>query len=264
MDFFQDDDEPVEVKRHVPQAIRQFADLYLSRVKDMSLQVSCQPKKRTVQVDELNSKQLRTYNKLLKSPSLQDDIVWMLSHNTNKISGRVMDALMTKYPNKVDAHYYIDVTDSPHTEFIAKEDYQPNNHRHIILFSLTSSYKSQMRRYSKAFFDPFGRGVNVMHPLGNGQYLDFSMCKLIFYQWARKNHVFDFLNHYYDDVVSVQRRDQYRQKDLRQQRKAGHKVVTKKRSAQVIQATVCPMLPMKRVAYPALDSGLATWFKSVS
>jgi hypothetical protein len=218
--------------------------------------VCCLIKKEVIRVSQMTLKQMDVYKELLKEKNLNQQIVWMKTHTlssligaspTHRVSGRVVDSLMTKYPRFCDVHYYIDVTHD-HTRYIPRQEYDSFREAHpdhrLILFNISSEYRSHMNFYSKTFFDPFQRGVEVLHPVGDGQFVTFSMCQLKFFLWAKQNHVFDYLKDNYEDISRIQREDQQRQRQYRIQKRhvrntnrPHHKP---KRKYRVVAGALCP------------------------
>ncbi len=136
------------------------------------------------------------YNKILQECPTDSDIlrIYNLIHNGPcsdlKISGRTIDLLVTKYPKYYPASYYLDVTDPDNVYII---QYPFPSKRTIILFDLVSAYHTKMHQLSKTYFDCFCRGSLVQHKLLSGKYIDISLCQFMFYIWADRFKVFDFL-----------------------------------------------------------------------
>lgn len=237
-------------------------DLYHTCVEEMGpVQLVVIPKKHIVTPEHgMSSRQRAIYEQLKQDPRLDDDILWM-KRNTlgslmgiganRKVSGRIVDALMTKYPRFENVHYYIDVTDPKKTVYVPREQYETytnaNPGRELALFNISSEYRTQMNIYSKTFFDPFSRGVEVLHKLKDGTFVTFSICKLMFYRWSRDYHVFDFLRANYERITRVQREDQQRQRRYRKRKRkmalpdAHHKP---KRRYRRVEAAFCPRILM--------------------
>jgi len=209
----------------------------------------------------LNARERDIVRQLAESPTLESEVAWMRSRSLNeligapaeqRLSGRVIDALMTKYPRFHDVHYYVDVTDPDHTRFVPREQYAEylgkNPQCRLSLLNISSAYTTYMNSYSKSCFDPFGRGREVTVRLSSGGEVTFSLCRLMYFRWARKFHVFDYLRHNYDKIASVQREDQSRQRQHRASQKddgaagthARHKPRLKFRC---VTAAVCNDIP---------------------
>lgn len=260
--------------------------LYTERAEVTGLaqpELYCMVKKTVVSPDEMSAKQREIYDELRRDPKFEENIVWMKtqtlsdligapSDSSQRVSGRVVDSLMTKYPRFEDVHYYIDVTDRAHTRYVSRLQYwaERNTGRtgRYILFNISSAYRSHMNLYSKTFFDPFGRGVEVLHQMKSGEHVTFSMCKLMFYMWARKYHVFDFLRDKYEHIAQIQREDQQRQRvhRIRKRRltpavKSRHKP---KRKYRNVVGTLCPADGgvCAQIKAPANKKDVRGWFQN--
>ena len=176
--------------------------LYRNR---MALWVSTQPeinpKRPIVRPEQLESKENELYQALLKQGNLEEKIIKM--HATApRVSGRILDSLVTKYPRHVRAIYYID------TNQRYCGSHKPAEVRKSVDLGL--AYKAQIRKYSKNCFDPFGRGHDLLHETKDGRCVLFSLCKFMFHCWAERNHVYSYLAEHYEEVTRVQREDQQR------------------------------------------------------
>lgn len=255
---------PCKHNTNIPQWILEnesILQLYQSTLTEYNIgsEVIVMLKKIIVDANDMSYKQREIYNSLILEDNLEADIHWMNTQSINdligapdgqRVSGRVVDSLMTKYPKFSDVHYYIDVTNADDTIYIERDDYvkymDENPSAKLLLFNISSAYRSYMNLYSKTFFDPFSRGVEVIYKLSNGEYVTFSMCKLIFYRWCRKYHVFDFLKKNYANILHIQKEDQRRQRELRLlKRKQKDRNIPKteykpKRKYKCIKATICP------------------------
>ena len=225
-------------------------------------------KKIIIKPNEMSYKQREIYETLLQDPHLERDIIWMKSQNLNdligapsnqRVSGRVIDSLMTKYPRFSDVHYYIDVTDLNNTIYVPRDCYNDyckrNPNRILRLFNISSEYRSYMNLYSKTFFDPFSRGVEVLHEMSDGKFVTFSMCKLMFYRWSKKYHIFDFLKSNYVKISQIQREDQQRQRQYRVDKRKSNKLYSQhkpKRRYRCVTAALCP----KDITMPNLSKKL--------
>lgn len=131
------------------------------------------------------------------------------SKNKRKISGRLMDTLCTRFSKYFDSFYYIDVTHTSNPRIVgfAEDTVDRPKGKNIILFDLCESYKRQMSRFSKTYFDIFSRSSIVEHPLASGknETVDISLCQVIFFAWAKKFCVFEFLHAKYQEVINVRK-----------------------------------------------------------
>jgi hypothetical protein len=132
-------------------------------------------------------------------------------HLSQIASGRTIDTLMTKYAEIRSVHYLLDVGVVPHRIATAEST-------NTVLFDIGDSYRTNMKTYSKTFFDCFGRGQLVKHRLGSGAEVVISLCKFLFYIWADKYLVFDYLQKHADEIVKIRKigqRNAYRPKKKR-------------------------------------------------
>ena len=181
---------------------------------------------------------------------------------SKKISGRTIDTLVTRFPKYHNVCYYIDATDPDHT-FIVADDVKHDPARNIILFNIGASYRKKMQQYSKTFFDCFARGKEVAHQLQSGKTINISLCQFMFFIWATKFKVFEFLADRLDDIVSVRQLNNKKKKHLKrkqfsktficpqqQQHTSAQQVPIKKKYHLVasVRNEVCPIL----VAPPSL------------
>jgi hypothetical protein len=207
-------------------------------------------------LDSMTQKQKEIYNQLTSDPKFEETLTWMHTKTLSeligvpagqRVSGRVIDSLMTKYPKHADVHYYIDITDTNNTRYVPRELFSKASQdktRKFTLFNISSEYRTHMALYSKTFFDPFGRGLNVIHQTPSGEMTEFSMCKLRFYMWARRYHVFDFLKERYEDIARIQKDDQLRQRRNRQRKRTSSQMSEKEPHVRMkyrhVVGTLCP------------------------
>lgn len=199
-----------EAEFHIPSWVpKGLVDSYRGRMALLVPQtVMCTMKKAIVEPHQLNGRELEVYHRIIAlGDQLQEHLIWMDKALSQRISGRMVDSLMTKYPTYCDVYYYIDETTIPSRYVSYKE-----GNSSMRLFNIATSYRSYMNRYTKQLFDPFGRGTEVLHRQKDGQYITFSLCKVMFYLWARKNHVLDFLLENYENITRVQRSRKRRKK----------------------------------------------------
>ena len=94
-----------------------------------------------------------------------------------KISLRIIDWFVTNYSKKYDTIYYID-------------DKQ---------FNVFHSYKSQLKSYSKRYFDPFCRR-NRVNFICNNIEISTTIGQLNFFRWAINNLVIEYIILNYEDI----------------------------------------------------------------
>lgn len=122
-----------------------------------------------------------------------------------KISGRIIDTLVTRSHKFIDTCYYIDVTDR-WAPFIVDDVVDiTRDDRNIILFDVCSSYRQKMLQFSKGYFDCFGRGYVVSHILKSGKTVPINLCQFNFFLWAKQYCVFEFLIRQYEKIVRIRR-----------------------------------------------------------
>lgn len=121
------------------------------------------------------------------------------------ISGRLIDALMTKYPIEHSVTYYLDTSTEP-PKYIKPQELDHTQIKYLKPFNISASYQTQMKMYTKTYFDPFGRGVKVYHPLSNGSFMVISLCKFAFFHWANYHGVFHYLQDHLPDILTVKKK----------------------------------------------------------
>ena len=96
-------------------------------------------------------------------------------NNEAGISLRILDWLVTNYSKKKNIVYFVDGTDG----FPAA-------------FNMFLEYKSQLKAYSKRFFDPFCRRERLAFVDSEGRDFQTTLGQLNFFRWAITNGVVDF------------------------------------------------------------------------
>lgn len=86
---------------------------------------------------------------------------------SNKVSLRLVDWLVTNYSKSHNIVYYV-------------------NKRP---FNIHQSYKNMLRAYSKRFFDPFRRHDRVYLTTESGSVIETTVAQLTFFKWAIDNEV---------------------------------------------------------------------------
>lgn len=134
--------------------------------------------------------------------------------NSSDISLRVIDWFVTNYSKKFN------------TEF-------PFNSGQLNVYI---SYKSQLKSYSKKFFDPFCRRNRIHYK----QYVSTTIGQLNFFKWALTNGIIDFVvEHYkeieYDMNFSMKKKDNctYRKK-RKELSKSSYKTLTKRNNKIIV------------------------------
>lgn len=202
------------------------------------------PKNKTV-AKNLTQREQQVYDQVTSRPNfeqclkeLQTTFTQLFPHRGCKISGRVIDTAMTKFPKTQSAFYYIDYSTKP-TTFVDAEDFAAYTEAHknhdVRLFCLQSAYKLQMSRYTKTFFDMFGRGKLYTY-----KGTTFSLCRINYYMWAKEHHVFEYLKRHYKTISQLQKQDQLLQKAHRQEKRKYGKIQKKKLRSVHLEAVFKP------------------------
>ena len=96
--------------------------------------------------------------------------------NSQNVSLRVIDWFVTNYSKKHNIEY--------------------NNNSNIV--NVYISYKSQLKSYSKKFFDPFCRRNRINYK----QSLSTTIGQLNFFKWALTNGILDYVTNNYQTIES--------------------------------------------------------------
>ena len=108
--------------------------------------------------------------------------------NDKKISLLVIDRFVTNYSKKNNIQYIIyKNNDNKYT--IDK------NNKYIKQMNVFTSYKSQLKSYSKKYFDPFCRRDRIKH-----SNLDTTIGQLNFFKWAIENLILEYIYENYNDI----------------------------------------------------------------
>ena len=115
----------------------------------------------------------------------------------SNISLRVIDWFVTNYSKKFNISYKI-----------IQQVHTIKSKKHIIeniqiLFKVYSSYKAQLKAYSKKNFDPFCRlagGEKYSFYYNNTEYIDTTAGQLNFFRWALENDVIMYIKNNINDV----------------------------------------------------------------
>jgi len=171
--------------------------------------------KRVLTIDELSTRAREVYEHILTQCPTDASLraIQLLINQgppvDQKISGRTIDTLVTRYPRYADVCYYLDITDPTNTFIVTK--ISSDSSRKFMLFDIGASYRKKMQQFSKTYFDCFGRGDEVSHIMTDGSTMTISICKFSFYIWAQRFRVFDFLITNFKMVISVRQQGQKRQ-----------------------------------------------------
>ena len=102
----------------------------------------------------------------------------------DKISLRIIDWFVTNYSKKYDSMY---------TRY-------DRNGKQLNPFNVFHSYKSQLKSYSKKFFDPFCRRNRIKYKYNNTDTLSTTIGQLNFFKWAINNSIIDYIKDNYKEI----------------------------------------------------------------
>lgn len=159
----------------------------------------------------------------------EGDHLAVLSHvldNDTGISLRILDWLVTNYSKKRNIVYYVDNADSQ-----------------SVTFNMFLEYKSQLKAYSKRFFDPFCRRERLLFRDDKGREFYTTLGQLNFFRWAIVNGVVQYgLQHaaeIEDDMMqSIKHRYNDAPPDAKPRRKELSKAAIKSCTKTVLHVTV--------------------------
>jgi hypothetical protein len=106
---------------------------------------------------------------------LRDVLVCRGDASATRVSLRILDWLVTNYSKKHNVVY-----------LIPGEDGVPKT------FNMFLEYKSQLKAYSKRFFDPFCRRERLDFQDGDGQPFQTTVGQLNFFRWALQHGVVEY------------------------------------------------------------------------
>ena len=102
----------------------------------------------------------------------------------DKISLRIIDWFVTNYSKKYDSMY---------TRY-------DRNGKQLNPFNVFHSYKSQLKSYSKKFFDPFCRRNRIKYNYNDTDILSTTIGQLNFFKWAINYGVIDYIKDNYKEI----------------------------------------------------------------
>ena len=97
------------------------------------------------------------------------------------ISLRLIDWFVTNYSKKENIMFPLDTTVCGKTK--------------VIQFIVHTSYKSQLKAYSKRHFDPFCRGENIRFYYEDDKSILTTVGQLNFFRWLMSNKILDYISH---------------------------------------------------------------------
>lgn len=109
-----------------------------------------------------------------------DEIISIIQ-SKNKISLRLIDWVVTKY-----------------TKFNLTLLHDNKNE----LFNVYISYKSQLKVYTKKFFDPFKRGLLITYKFNNGKEIKTTVGQLMFFKWIYENNIYTFIENNRENLIN--------------------------------------------------------------
>lgn len=125
---------------------------------------------------------LDSLRKFYQNPANLRVLTDVLRHDTKHISLRILDWLVTNYAKKHNIVYLI------HTS----TDQQP--------FNMFLEYKSQLKAYSKRFFDPFCRRERLEFVDADGKTIHSTVGQLNFFRWAQLHGVVEYGTEHGTDI----------------------------------------------------------------
>ena len=98
----------------------------------------------------------------------------------DKISLRIIDWFVTNYSKKHNSIYKINKYTNP--------------------FNVFHSYKSQLKSYSKKYFDPFCRRHRIDFTYNDIDTISTTIGQLNFFKWAINHNVIEYIRDNYDEI----------------------------------------------------------------
>jgi hypothetical protein len=127
----------------------------------------------TIQRDKILTEKLNDFYNIIDNFNIIYDI-----YTNPKISLRVIDWFVTNYSKKNNINYYL--------KKIEKK----------IKFNVYTSYKSQLKSYSKKYFDPFCRRSRIELEK-QGKKILTTIGQLNFFKWAIENNIIEYIMNNY-------------------------------------------------------------------
>jgi hypothetical protein len=81
------------------------------------------------------------------------------------------------------------------TNYSKKHNISYNNKEKNDNFKVYTSYKSQLKSYSKKLFDPFNRSERINFYYEKDKYITTTIGQLNFFRWAIQNNIIDYIRH---------------------------------------------------------------------
>jgi hypothetical protein len=122
------------------------------------------------------------------------NVIMPIINGKSDISLRLIDWFITNYSKK------------QHTIITRKVN---NNTVHLNVFL---SYRSQLKSYSKTYFDPFRRRDRIRFFYGDDTFLDTTIGQLNMFRWILMNDILDYIRDHIEeieeDMILTQRENQ--------------------------------------------------------
>jgi hypothetical protein len=115
--------------------------------------------------------------------------------NDKKTSLRVLDWFVTNYSKKNNTYYNFYQYDDKKYKYKLDE----NNDYKLIKFNIYSSYKSQLKSFSKKYFDPFCRRQRISK-IYKTYKLETTIGQLNFFKWCIDYFILDYVKENYNKI----------------------------------------------------------------
>ncbi len=125
-----------------------------------------------------------------------------------EVSLRVMDWFITHYAKYNNILYWIDEKNNGYHEKI--QEMQP----HYRKFHLYMDYRSQLKSYTKLYFDPFRRHERITFVIQQKplKTIETTIGQLNFFRWVFQNHILTYLKKYQKTIESAMNQEQIQKK----------------------------------------------------
>jgi hypothetical protein len=214
---------------------------WFERMQRLNSKITVNFYKKVLHKSELKIRGLEIYKEILDlCPSDEEllrikRLVGIGPSIAKKVSGRTIDTLVTRFPRYYNVCYYLDVTDKDNITIVSNCS---DTSRKTMLFDIGSSYRMKMHQYSKTYFDCFGRGDEVLHTLQSGDKLNISLCQFMFFIWAERFKVFEFLDREFDNIVVIRQQSQKNTYEPKRKRKPTSQIRSNTSEAKRLKHTV--------------------------
>ena len=135
----------------------------------------------------------------------------------DKISLRIIDWFVTNYSKKYDCMYTL----------YSRDGIKLNP------FNVFYSYKSQLKSYSKKFFDPFCRRNRIKYKYNDTDTISTTVGQLNFFKWVLENNILTYLHKNFDTIE----KDMNRRNSTSKRKEKSNKKTRKKREELSISAS---------------------------